>query len=403
MKKEEITEELIRSSTEFNNEYDFIKGFFSNLDEITNNQEFLEHYRYVQYWKLPFPKMMEDYASTPNYSLESVIENMRLTGEDEYFTHFEKLFRNIENKYKFKNVFEKENIDEDVFTRLVISGRPDLIDEYLNQGYTPHDIYTYSSNGNATLEAVKIMMNEGYIPSDDIIIWYIVNSMGGLASQCITECSDKEFIFEEVPLDFDSFKMISQEKWIPKISPEEAEELIYKIIESNKPIDVALFKYLYENAKKILSDISKLQIFNHILSTKDRMLISVFLKILDEECFDKNRIEDIIFYTAKSIIGYVIFNLEIKKNKNYENIIDFCCEIEEEEKVNYYKETEEDEDDLLFEKFCETSTDTDEIEGYYSENESERFEESRENSEFINCRYNNYNDSYDDLDDLDDN
>lgn len=396
-KKEEIIEELIRTSEEFNNKYEFIKGFFSDVDSITNNQEFLENYRYIQYWKLPFPEMMEYYASIPNYCLESIIENMRLTGEDKYFIHFEKLFRNPENRYRTNCLFEPEN-DVNIFTKLVILDRSDLVDRYLSEGYSPSDIYTSFSNGNATLEAVKKMMDEGYIPSDDIIMWYINNSMGGVAFQCITECSDKEFIFEELPLDFDSFKMINKEKWNSKIPPEEAENIIYHILESNKPVDIALFKYLYNVAGIILSSVSKLQILNHILSKDDKFLISTFLNILDSEGFDKNRIEDIIFYTAKSINGYIIFNLEIKKNNNYERIVDFCCEIEEEEKTNYYRETEEDEEDILYEKFCETSTDTDEIGIDDNFSDSERFGESRENSEFINNRY-NYNDCFDDLED----
>lgn len=374
-KKDTILEESIKESDEFKNKYDFIKGYFSDLISVNDNNEFLELYRYVQYWKLDIPQILIDYASTRNYCKESLIANMLLTGDDEYYKKFVELISKSQFLTSSTKVFPPV-IGNKPFLDLAKANRPDLTHKIIEEGNTPHDIFSSSYEGNSTLQIVKELIDEGYIPSDEIIIWYISKGMGGLAKECIIEdYSDIEFIFEEDPIDLDFFNyMISQGY---EINPDIAERMLYRQFDSKMEIDVVLFMILYRLAKPILTLQSKLSILHHVLDKNESLLTRELLKDLDNDGIDRDRVETIILYTAKSINGYVIFSLDIVGEKNYDKIFDFCCDIDTEEKTNYYKITTQDEEDLANGKYCETTSSSDE----HSDNENSDFIESRENSE----------------------
>ena len=90
LKKELIIEPLIRNNLKFNEHDEYVKGYFSDLNTVTNNEEFLEVYRYIQYWKLPYLDFMISYAMQPNYAIKSLLSNMALTNDDREEYNLEK-------------------------------------------------------------------------------------------------------------------------------------------------------------------------------------------------------------------------------------------------------------------------------------------------------------------------
>ena len=368
-KKDIIFEESIKQSEEFQNKYDFIKGYFSDLISVNNNNEFLELYRYVQYWNFEIPIILVEYASICNYCKESLLANMFLTGDDRYYKYFSDIIINSKFNHLNNNIFQP-SIGDKPFLDLAKYNRPDLTNNFINDGYTPHDIFSSSFEGNATLQIVKTMMSEGYIPSDEIIIWYISKGMGSIAKECITNCSDIDFIFEEDPIDIDFFEFMYSKKL--KMNPDIAERILYRQFETKMEIDVALFMKLYILTKPILSLQSKLSILHHVIDKDESMLTRELLKELDNDGVSRERVENLLLYTAKSINGYVIFSLDIIGEKNYNKIFDYCCDINTEEKTVYYKITTQDEEDLANEKYCDTSSN--------NSNDEENGFESREHS-----------------------
>lgn len=386
-KKDTILEESIRKSEEFGNKYEFIKGYFSDLFSVDNNNDFLEVYRYVQYWNLEVPDFLKDYASTPNYCVKSLLSNMLLTGEDRYYKLLSDIILKSSFNYSMNNIF-LPTIGNTPFLDLAKNNKAELAGSFLMDGHPPHDIFSSSSEGNATLQIVKTMMSEGYIPSDEIIIWYVSKGMGGVARECITECSDINFIFEEDPIDVDFFDFmyedLSHNYGLLKIEPDNAERILYRQFDTKMEIDVALFMKLYMITKPILTIQSKLSILHHVVDKNEFMLTFQLLKELDDDGVSRERVQNLLLYTAKSISGYIIFSLQIVGEKNYDKIFDYCCDIDTEEKTVYYKPTTQEEEDLANGISSDTSSNASErdIENNYEF-------ESRENSEIPNrYRYN---------------
>lgn len=381
-KKSKICDDDIKNSEEFKNDSIYVKGFFSDVDTIDDNNDFLSLYRYIQCWKKEIPDSMNVYACVPNYSPESLIENMKLTGEDTYFEHFKKLILNEENEY-CTDCITVPFSDDKVFTELATLNRADLAQKYYTDGNSPNDIYTTSVCGNATLEIIKILMQEGYVPSDDVIIWYIKNGMGKVAIQSITECSDLEFICDEIPHDIDFLNYLIINEYEGSLPPEKAEYYIYENLESKNPIDVAMFIRLLRLATTLSVD-DKFRILSHILKRDELMLISTVLTELDDLGFSRHKMEDIICYNVKSIPAYIIFKLVIEKSNNYEHILDYCCELKEDE------ETEWVEDD--FTKMMNEQYDSTDSESNGSE-EADGDSETHEARNYIATKYDHDEDS----------
>lgn len=392
-KKEDIIAKELFSHKEFFNEFDFVKGYFTNLSTINNNTDFLEYYRYVQYWELPIPQILIDYALIPNYSPISLLSNLKLTGDDTYFQTIKEMICNKDNKYKVIHTTLDDNfeIDEEnmEIKNLVLRKRPDLTTEYMMRGCVPKDLYSSSKDGNVTLEIIKSMMSESYIPSDDIIIWYIIKGMGGVAKQCITEYSDIDFIFEEIPIDMDSFQIIYSNK---ELSPEKAEEIIFQLIKSSEDVDVALFLMVYDIAKSLLTTASKLNLLNQIINKNEKFLIYEYLKVLDEEYFDKAKIENLIINKEKSIVAYVIYALQILNENNYDAVYDTCFNIDTDEKVIYYYPSDDECGDVEdsssdsclefeYDSDFENREDTDLTKYYLQEDLMDAFENEEESDE----------------------
>jgi hypothetical protein len=332
-----IDEPTILNSEEFNNDSEYVCGMFSDVTDINNNNDFLDLYRYIQYWKLPIPDKLKEYASTPNYSKKSLIENMRLTGEDEYFDEIQNLiesadfvFRTPENDTFCSQLLEDDTI-EDKYMKLVEENRPDLVDKLTDEGYSFEDLYFGINRGNAGMKVVKKMLEQGYTASVDIAVWYIENGMGSIVNMCF-ESGIREFIIGEHPRDYDIFEFYTETH--PGLLASEYEELFFSLLDSNV-IDVALLVELYKGAK-ISTKQQKISILGLILKKNNRMLISQFMRLLLDDgvpCYD---IYNNIHFVSKSVIGHIIYSLEIVNNKAYDSIMGIADEITQDTQIKHY-------------------------------------------------------------------
>lgn len=366
-KKSEIKDSCIMSRPEFTDESEFLAGYFHNVIKIENNNDFLDIYRHIQFFNLPIPDDMLKYASIPNYSIRNIIENMRLTGEDIYFTKLSSILMDPNNIYSTDSILLPKDDDGDIYQQLANINRADLTQQYFDNGEVPDDIYTHISSGNATLEICNILMELGYLPSDEIIYWYMIKGMGGIAKKCFNRVTDVDFVTDCNPVDLTSLKIIQETKWpllnnennedwINKIPLEDATTMLYAMIESQVVVDVAMFISLYRLISNEITQHEKLMLLTNILLKKEKFLISIFLKELVKEGFELNILENTIFSSAKSTIGYQIYKLEIEKSTNHDIIIDYCSDITEGFKFQYYKEDESAFISRVNEKYAETDS-----------------------------------------------
>lgn len=395
-KKSDIDDLCIKIRPEFNDDSEWIAGYFHDVEKIENNADFLEVYRHIQYFKLKTPDEMIKYASIPNYSLLSLIENMKLTGEDIYFETLSTMLNNHNNIYSTESLLLPKENESDIFQQLAILNRADLTQSYIKSGEVPNDIYTYSQSGNATLEIVNVLIEEGYIPSDEIIYWYIIKGMGGIAKICISDVTDTDFITDLFPIDLTGLKLIQEIKWptdnekdwIKNIPLEYAIDIIYNMIGLVYNVDVAMFISLYRLISSEMTQHEKLMLLTNILLKKEKFLISIFLKELVDEQFNLSILESTIFTNAGSDVGYQIFKLEIEKSSNHDIIIDYCNDINEGFKHQYYNEDESAFISRNNEKYIETSSDDDD-----SDNDS--VPECNDDNNYIRKSFSFYDDNID--------
>jgi hypothetical protein len=332
--KNNIKEIKIIESEEFNNDSEWIAGYFHNVKKIEDNNDFLDVYRYIQYFNLDITDEMLDYLKIPNYSIDSLRENMRLTGEDNYFNRLNDILNNPENVYTTKSTLLPNENEFDVIAQLALIDRADMTQYYCDNEESINDIYTNTKTGNAALEICRVLINNDYEPSDDIIYWYMTKGLGSIAKLCIYSKTDIELITNCYPVDLTSLKIIQEYKWSGNNIPfENAQDIFYNMLTSNLKIDCAMFIKLYKIIESEVTKHEKIMILNSLLLRKEEFVISLYIKELCNEDFDRGFIENQIFSVAKSSIGFQIYKLEIEKSNNYDVIYDYCLEMEDNFKI----------------------------------------------------------------------
>lgn len=369
--KSDIYDSDIKSNPNCINDYDYIAGYFADIDIIIDNDDFLEVYRHVQFFGLSITDDMRRFASIPNYAPHSIIENMRLTGEDTYFNIMKQFFENNDNIYMPIQTMDIIG-NEYGYHQLVEFGRADLTQKYYDEGYPPEDIYSNITTANTTLEVIKTLMKNNYVPSDDIICWYFMKGMGGIAKQCITEYSDLPFIIDCEPADLDSFNFIESRRSEP-YDTSDIISLLYNIVSISTSTDVALFRLLYERITKDLTLTEKFDIMKRILVKNEKFLIYTYMKILKNEGFSNSQLENQVFYISKSYTGYIIFKVQIENCKDLDVIADMCYDLTSSEKIDFYNEDENGFISAQNEKYANSS---DSDSSYYESDEDEDEEEN---------------------------
>ena len=379
LEKEQITEPLIKTNQMFDEHDEYVKGYFTDLKHVSNNEDFLEIYRYIQYWKLPYPDYMTYYASQPNYAPKSLLANMALTGEDSYYSYFKDLIDNSKYTPTELPLFETS---ENVYENLVKLNRADLVLSENAKGVPFMDIFSGHDYGNSTLEVVRIMLTEDYEPSDEVIVWYVQHGFGRIVNMCIPSSDDPEFIFDEIPRDLDFYDEMLKSKYNDKISEDDAECILNKVLtdpeNQNTIIDVAMLLKLYRTCSSKMTTEYKKVLLTIIARKEQPFLTSTFLKELTtEECSCKLTsviIRDLIVDIIKDKRTYVIFFAEILGWKNYNSIVDFGNDIEPDETVPY-EINSDDYADMITEKYYEDSS-----------SESDRDDDDDSDDEYVQDR-----------------
>ncbi len=338
LEKDKVLRDEIKATSEYQESTNYVKGYFTDIDIINNNYEFLEVYRYIQYWKLEYRQSMIDYASQPNYAPKSLISNMSLTGEDSYFNFFKNLIENAEYKPS-ENELVKELVTD--YSSLVYLNRADLVDELFNNGIPFKDIYSDTMNGNATLEVVKRMLELDYCPDDSVIMWYISQGFGKLIEIMIPYAYDTDFIFTEIPVDLDTYQvMLETINEGRDISDEKAELILNRMVSDPTfdylKIDVALFLKLYRKSQYKMSAEYKKILLKIVVEKNQPFLTYSLLKEFDNE--NKSEIDGVklspillnnfIMDNIQDARTYIIFYIQILNRKNYDVIYDVAHDIE---------------------------------------------------------------------------
>ena len=372
LEKERIKEPLIMSNPQFDEHEDFVKGYFTNLNTVKSNEEFLEVYRYIQYWRLPYPDYMIYYANKPNYAKKSLLANMALTNDSDkdretenmrYFKFFQNLIDNAFYVPSQLTIFQTSN---NVYHDLVKIDRGDLVIEQNSKGNPFSDVFSETEHGNSTLEVVKNMLFEDYSPSDEVIIWYIQKGFGCIANMCIPSSTDHEFIYEEIPRDLDFYKELLDKKYDGYISEDDAEDILNHVLtdfESSKmKVDVALFLELYKVCSSKMSSEYKKVLLSIVSKREEPFLTYVLLReLFNEDCPCKLSplvIRNLITDVIKDKRTYIIFMTEILNMTNYSLIVDVGNDISPEEIIPY-EINSDDCADLIRERYCDESTSSD--------------------------------------------
>lgn len=292
--RDRITEQSILDSTDSK----YIKGYFCFKDKINNNDDFIELYRYLQYWNLPITDELYNYVKYENYAPKSLIENMRLTGEDSYFEQL-----SLKNE-KYEN---KDTEEELTFEKILENP------EYAKCGYEQGVSINYDliTKDNAN-KFIHIIRSYGDSVEDLTICNMIRKGLGGLVSLFLSEANDIDFIYDDqfFPLDYDSLILYSVFK---EITHERAEYFFSSFFEL--PRDTALFmkllEYLPENFYR--------SFLCNVLNCGNKLLITLFINHFK---ISNNEIEELIIFSIRSKEAYITFKLNICDEKDYDSIIE---------------------------------------------------------------------------------
>lgn len=379
IQKSKIFNSDIKEHPSCRNDYEYAAGYFTDVVKITDNQEFLEVYRHVQHFGFPITIEMEKYASIPNYAPESLIAQMAITGEDDYFTKMKALIENPDNVYMASQFFDLSE-REKIFTHIVENDRADLTSKYYEDGYPPEDIYCHVANGNACLEVVTFLMEHDYIPSDEIITWYLMKGMGGIAKKSITEYTDIPFVMDCKPCDIQAFRLIEEKRGYP-FDSSECQKILFMIVSDHVATDVALLIELFNKIKNELTSTEKFDLLKRLLTKNEKFAIYIFMKLLKEDGFSNNQIENQTFFINKSIPGYIILKLQIEECTDLDVIADMAFELTTDKNITYYSEDQNGFISAQNEKYCNSSDDDDSYyessnDGEHEDGEAEEYEDT---------------------------
>lgn len=345
--KKDIKSFKILDLLELDDNQEYTAGVFHNVEKIRNNNDFLDVYRHIKFFGFPLSNEMLEYASIPNYAPKSLLENIKLSGEDnEYYPKLKELIENKENKYKTRSIIEPKI---ETFQHLVEINRADLTDKFLDDGVKIEDLYSNVSTGNSCLEICKKFTEFGHYPVDEIIFYYMTFGLGGVAEVCLSHLTDMDFITDCEPLDLDSLLIICKHKYcneenynnedpIASLPSSIANKMIDVCFEFKNKTDIAMFMKLYSIVSDEMLISEKFYFLNRILDKKESFFISIFLRQLVNEGVSISALESQIYYKSKSFLGYQIFKLEIECETNYDFIYNLCSDLEENFETKYYEE-----------------------------------------------------------------
>lgn len=335
LKTDLITAE-ISNHEYFKTKNSYIAGYFADLAfAVKCNVDFIQQYRHVQYFGLEITEKMFFYLSKPNYAPKSLIEQLRLTGDDKYFKTVCEYLEN--NNLSYKPSFNLSNEEDLVsFNDLLTNDRADLTQRRYNEGEVPEDIYCTYVAGCQCLEIVKVMMKNDFIPSDDVIIWYLSNGMGEIARQSVTKYTDTSFFTEAEPIDLDSLLLI--EEFNGRVEDAKAYNYLINIVSNNMAIDCSLFIELYNRVRSDVSPTEKFNILSFILEKKDNFAIYTMMKLMLEDNITESQIENHVFFVKRNYNGYLVFKIQIEKVKNVDIVGDVLDDIFSASVGNYYSE-----------------------------------------------------------------
>lgn len=317
------------------NSYEYVAGYITNHPRIQTNTDFLDTYRYVQFYEFPITDEMKRYARNPNYSPKSLIEQMLLTGDDKYFREVKALIEDPNNSYtpSLSSVIEEQ---DNIYTHIVEEDRADLASKFYELGYPPGDIYCHVSNANACLEVMKTLVSNGFIASDDIIFWYLTKGMGAIADVCFNECTDMQVVVESLPIDTDSFELI-ETGWSHHFTAEECQTILFNLVTSNSPTDSALLKRIYLRVKDQLIQTEKLDILKKLLNKNERFPIYIYMCLLVKDGFTFGQIEQQVM-AARSYNGYIILKVQLEECKDLDGIVDLATDYSGIDQTTYFSE-----------------------------------------------------------------
>lgn len=313
--REKITDKTILDLTDST----YVKGYFTNKTSINNNDDFLDVYRYVQFWKLPITDQLREFIRKENYAPKSIVENMRLTGEDSYF-----------EELKLKNE-EIEDIEtEEELTEEIIIGSP----QYARSGYEKGIIVDFDKitkdNASSFIHFIRVYED---IVNDRVICNFINKQLGGIAALFLGLANDIDYILDEhfYPTDYDSLELFLSFR---EISPELAYLFIHCNLSNIDNIDIAMIMKLAEYVDSSHYE----ELIIRILKTNNSLLQILFMKYVLSSTLTLNNIEEIILFTVRSRDAYVTFKIFICNEEDYEIVIDNSMIIHQNEEYETYEE-----------------------------------------------------------------
>lgn len=400
--KSEIKEQLIINHSDFEIDDDYIGGYFSEVKEVRNLDQFYQFYHYIVYWGLPIPKHLYIYLNEDNVSKASLLEFLELQPKDEYYDEIKSIVENA--KHNSSNIDVTHDIDStEIFYELAKSNRPDLVEKMYMNGASFTDILCHSTYANFTFKVVEAMIEVYYQPSDEVIMYYIENGFGRLAILCIEHATTPEMFLDEIPRDIDFLNYLIKNKHNGNLTSNEAEDYLVRILTdtevSKMPLDIPLFSVLYDICSKHASPYVKGELLKYVLNRNEDYLTEYFLKILYyeemENRLEHSTIENLISNIAQSKSGYIIFRLAILGNKNYSSLLDnandrFDDDDESVTKSNNLQLGTNDYVDIITEKFyCPSDDEEDNIFDPNAEHKNDGYSRNRKidydsDNEFLN-------------------
>lgn len=343
-KRDRIFSSIVINSDMYNDDDEYIKGFFYDKDDIKTNKDFLECLACSLYWNVDFPDMLIDYSKKPNYNSLGLINDIILVNKHVLQERScDELIDNIKN-----SSFEPQQIElsdgdvelctniinddeiENKYLHLIETGLSKFTQYFINNGVDMEDVLFDETDAVEGYRVLSIMLDNGFEISIELLYHFITNGFGSIVKKCFEHKSSDIFV-DDLPIDHETLQFF---KLNTNLNKDKYQEILHNLLELKRG-SISFLIDIYE-LSEITSKNMKLNILTSILNFDNKLLSSLFIREIFESGVSAGDIYCNIYTLNKNIIGYMIYQLSLISNSNLELIYRNVKNLIQENKKNEY-------------------------------------------------------------------
>lgn len=343
-KRDRIFSSLVINSDMYNDDHEYVKGFFFDKDDIKTNKDFLECLACSLYWNVDFPDMLLEYSKKPNYNTIGLLNDINLVNKHVLPERScDELIDNLKNA-KFesqqsqlsdeeielcKNIIDDDEI-ENKYLHLIVTGLSKFTQYFIDNGVDMEDVLFDETDAIEGYCVLSIMLDNGFDISIELLYHFITSGFGTIVKKCF-EYKSSDIFIEDLPVDHETLEFF---KLNTKLDKNKYQEILHNLLE----LKIGSISYLVDiyELSEITSKNMKLNVLTSVLNFNNKLLSSVFIREIFESGVSAGDIYCNIYSLNKNVIGYMIYQLSLISNSNLEMIYRNVKKLIQENKKNEY-------------------------------------------------------------------